>query len=138
MYKGKDESIMAVSLFRMAVSATSNIQTRPSIKRYLYPLAYSDISGGANSNVLVIPRSKFTSDTGGIVSILRPIASNGYNLLELNGIVQESGTYKFSIVGSYIQKVIISGVTSNLFNEGTPVALIINNFSPTATTTIKA
>lgn len=126
---------MAVSIFKLTVSATTNTVARPTSKRYLYPLAYSNISGG---NVLVIPRSKFTSDTGGIVSILRPLASNGYNFLELNGVIQESGTYKFSIVGSYIQKVIISGVTSNLFNAGAPVALFVNNFAPESTTTVKA
>lgn len=129
---------MAVSLFRLAVTASTSTRARPNVKKYMYPLAYSQITGAA-SNILVIPRSKFTSDTGGTVSIMRALASNGYYLLEINGVVQESGAYTFSIAAnSYIQKVTVSGITSNLFNASTPIALVVNNFAPLSTTTVKA
>lgn len=118
---------MATQLFKLAIDATTttSVDVSPEIKQYFYLLNEDERSGG----VLTIPATKFTDDAGDIMATnLTPVTTdNGYYLLFVNGVLQQTGLYTVSTDGS--QVTVNDAATVPV---GAPITLIVTNFAPAA------
>ncbi|NJD01662.1 MAG: DUF4183 domain-containing protein [Ruminiclostridium sp.] len=122
---------MAVSLFKLVMSATTTTLSKPTIKRYQYKYRTAQRSGVR----IVISSNRFFNDAGQSMGTtkLTPISSsNGYYLLLVNGVLQQSGLYTVGATGS---NVIINSGAQGL-QVSAPITLVVNNFAPASTTTV--
>ncbi len=118
---------MAAQLFKLAIDATTttNVEVNPEIERYFYLLDEDDRTGG----VLTILATKFIDDAGDIMTgnLTTATTDNGYYLLFINGVLQQSSLYTVSTDGS--QVTVNDAATIPV---GAPITLIVTNFVPTA------
>lgn len=119
---------MATQLFKIVVDAntTSDIEISPEITQYFYPFASADLT----DTVLTIPATKFIDDAGDLVTGNLTIAApdNGYYLLFINGVLQQSDLYEVDVNGA---NVVVQDAATIL--AGSPITLIVTNFDPTST-----
>jgi len=119
---------MATELFKLVISAetTTDTNTNPEVEKYFYNLREDERTG----DTITIPAAQFTDDEGTvIVGNLTPIATdNGYYLLFINGVLQQSSLYTVSGDGSQVE--ITEGSTIPV---DAPIVLVVNNFAPTST-----
>lgn len=117
---------MPVQLFKLVMSATtSNRRVAPTVYRYFRRLNTAVDKVGTNS--IVVVASNFLDDNGANVAhngITQKVASNGYYLLFVNGVLQQTNLYTVSSS----QLSIKSGAAS--LSGNAPVTLIVNNFAP--------
>ncbi|NLL76081.1 MAG: DUF4183 domain-containing protein [Clostridiales bacterium] len=124
---------MATQLFKLAIDAatTTDVEVNPEIERYFYLLSDDDRTG----DVLTIPATKFIDDNGDVMTgnLTTATTDNGYYLLYINGVLQQSGLYTVNVDGS---QVVVNDTAT--VPVGVPITLIVTNFAPISdsTTTI--
>ncbi|OPJ56233.1 DUF4183 domain-containing protein [Alkalithermobacter paradoxus] len=121
---------MATELFKLKVYAetTTDTNANPEVVKYFYTLSESEIQG----STITIPATEFVDDDGNPVTenLLTVNENNGYYLLFINGVLQQSSLYTVSTDGSNV--VITEGDTVPI---GAPIVLVVNNFAPESTST---
>lgn len=125
---------MATNLFRLVMNATTTTttETNPQVEKYFYKLN----AGHVSSTAITIPATEFTDDAGNTMTgNLTPVSTNnGYYLLFVNGVLQQSSLFT---VGENGSQVVIDTPGSSV-PISAPITLVVNNFVPisTSTTTI--
>lgn len=117
---------MATQLFKLAIDAatTTDVEINPDIDKYFYLLDAAD----RTDDVLTIPANKFTDDAGVVmVGNLTTATANGYYLLFINGVLQQSSLYVVSGDGSQV-----TVNDAETIPVGAPITLIVNNFAATS------
>ena len=124
---------MATKLLKLVMSAvtTTDVDINPEISKYFYELREDE----RTDDVLTIPAAQLTDDAGNIMTgnLTTVSTDNGYYLLFINGVLQQSSLFTVSTDGS---QVVINQAST--IPVGTPITLTVNNFNPisTSTTTI--
>lgn len=116
---------MAPKLFKLVIDATTTttVDVDPVVTSYFYEVD----DDHRVDNTLVIPANAFVDEDGNQVAdivVLDP--DNGYYLLFVNGVLQQSSLYTVTA-----NDVTINDATSIL--EGTPIVLVASNFTADAT-----
>ncbi len=118
---------MATQLFKLAIDATTttDVVINPDIENYFYLLDAVD----RTDDVLTIPANKFTDDTGNVMTgnLTTVATANGYYLLFINGVLQQSSLYTVSGDGSQV-----TVNDAETIPVGAPITLIVTNFAPTS------
>lgn len=116
---------MATQLFKLVIAAATTTDTdiHPAVDKYFYELREDERTGGT----VTIPATQFTDNNGDIMTgnLTTAAAGNGYYLLFINGVLQQSTLYTVSSDGS---QVVITG--ADTVPVGAPITLIVNNFAP--------
>lgn len=116
---------MAIQLFKLAIDATTttDVEINPEIDKYFYLLEEAD----RTDDVLTIPAAKFIDDAGDIMTgnLTTVTTNNGYYLLFVNGVLQQSSLYVVSGDGSQV-----TVNDAETIPVGAPVTLIVTNFAP--------
>ncbi|ACL20248.1 uncharacterized protein DUF4183 [Desulfitobacterium sp. LBE] len=116
---------MATKLFKLAIDAVTTTDTaiNPAVESYFYELSEDQRTGGT----VTIPATEFTDDAGNVMTgNLTPVTTdNGYYLLFINGVLQQTSLYTVSGDGS--QVVITDADTVPV---GAPITLVVTNFAP--------
>lgn len=116
---------MAAQLFKLAIDATTStdVDINPAIEKYFYLLEEVD----RTDDVLVIPATKFIDDEGNIMTVNLTTAAenNGYYLLFINGVLQQSSLYTVSVDGSQV-----TVNDAETIPVQSPITLIVTNFAP--------
>ena len=116
---------MAAQLFKLIIDATTttDVEINPEIEKYFYPLEETD----RTDDVLTIPATKFIDDAGDIMTgnLTTVSTNNGYYLLFVNGVLQQSSLYVVSGDGSQV-----TVNDAETIPVGAPITLIVTNFAP--------
>ena len=116
---------MATQLFKLAIDAatTTDVDINPAIIRYFYLLEEVD----RTDDTLIIPATKFIDDAGNIMTgnLTTAIADNGYYMLFINGVLQQSSLYTVSGDGSQV-----TVTDAETIPVQAPITLIVTNFAP--------
>ena len=116
---------MAIQLFKLAIDAatTTDVDINPEIIRYFYLLEEVD----RTDDTLVIPATKFVDDAGDIMTgnLTTAVADNGYYMLFVNGVLQQSSLYTVSGDGSQV-----TVTDAETIPVQAPITLIVTNFAP--------
>ncbi|WP_312813756.1 DUF4183 domain-containing protein [Sedimentibacter sp.] len=116
---------MAIQLFKLAIDAatTTDVEINPEIIRYFYLLEEVD----RTDDTLVIPATKFINDAGDIMlgNLTTAVADNGYYMLFVNGVLQQSSLYTVSGDGSQV-----TVTDAETIPVQAPITLIVTNFAP--------
>jgi hypothetical protein len=97
----------------------SNVTIIPSVDRFFY-IPVSDL---VLSVPTTIPANLFTDDDGNSVTLFPSVATNGYNSLFINGILQEGSTYSVN------PNALIFYPQGNMIYAGSPIILNIIQFN---------
>lgn len=121
---------MATQLFKLVIDAATTTDTaiNPEVDKYFYELREDERTGGT----ITIPATQFTDNNGDIMTgnLTTAATDNGYYLLFINGVLQQSSLYTVSTDGS--QVVITDADTVPV---DAPITLIVNNFAPVSDST---
>ncbi len=121
---------MAAQLFKLSISADTETTTttKPVITRYFYTLNETDVVGGT----LTITADKFLDDAGNaVVGNLTTITpDNGYYLLFINGVLQQSDLYTVDEGGADVEI-----TDADTIPADAPIVLVVTNFAPESTST---
>ncbi|WP_028306345.1 DUF4183 domain-containing protein [Desulfitibacter alkalitolerans] len=121
---------MATTLFKLVMNAvtTTDTDTNPEVEKYFYKLRAAE----RTSATITIPAVRFTDDAGNTMTgnLTTVSTDNGYYLLFVNGVLQQSSLFTVSAGGS--QVVITQGSTVPV---SAPITLAVNNFAPVSTST---
>ncbi|WP_333650539.1 DUF4183 domain-containing protein [Lacrimispora sp.] len=121
---------MATQLFKLVIDAATTTDTaiNPEVDKYFYELREDERTAGT----ITIPAIQFTDNNGDIMTgnLTTAATDNGYYLLFINGVLQQSSLYTVSTDGS--QVVITDAATVPV---GAPITLIVNNFAPVSDST---
>lgn len=116
---------MATQLFKLKIDAltTTDTEVNPEIDKYFYELREDERTAGT----ITIPAIQFTDSDGNIMTgnLTTVSTNNGYYLLFINGVLQQSSLYTVDVNGSDV--VITDAATVPV---GAPITLIVNNFAP--------
>ncbi|WMC91407.1 DUF4183 domain-containing protein [Kineothrix sp. MB12-C1] len=116
---------MATQLFKLEIDATTTteVKVNPEVEKYFYLLNETDRAG----DVLTIPAESFIDDAGDDVTgtLTTVVTDNGYYLLFINGVLQQSSLYTVSGDGS---EVTVNEAATIPVNA--PITLIVTNFAP--------
>ena len=116
---------MATKLFKLVIDAVTTTDTdiNPEIDKYFYELREDE----RTADTVTIPATQFTDDTGNVMigNLTTATADNGYYMLFINGVLQQSSLYTVSGDGS--QVVITDAATIPV---GAPITLVVTNFAP--------
>lgn len=116
---------MATKLFKLVIDAdtTTDTEVNPAIDKYFYELTENE----RIDEVITIPATLFTDKLGNLMTGNLTTASdgNGYYLLFINGVLQQSSLYTVDVDGAEL--VINDASTVPI---GAPITLIVNNFAP--------
>lgn len=116
---------MSTKLFKLVIGAVTTTETdiNPAVEKYFYELREDE----RTDDTVTIPSTQFTDANGDIMTgnLTPASADNGYYLLFINGVLQQSSLYTVSVDGS--QVVITDAATIPI---GSPITLIVNNFAP--------
>ncbi|WP_163538218.1 DUF4183 domain-containing protein [Gracilibacillus sp. YIM 98692] len=120
---------MATELFKLVMSANTTTDTNPQIEKYFYNLSEDERAG----DTVTIPATEFTDDAGNTMTGNLTTAStdNGYYLLFVNGVLQQSSLFTVSSGGSQVAITQASTVPVSA-----PITLAVNNFAPTSSTSV--
>ena len=124
---------MALQIMKLAIEATSSMNTNPVVERFFY----STISLVTGPNALKIDTKSFFDSTGAEVASLPALtAANSYYKVYMNGVLQMDDllSYKPGCSGTGNLTITVPQDSSILPNS--PIVLEIANFSPDAYTTI--
>jgi len=126
----KGGKYMSTQLFKLVMSAvtTTDTDTNPEVEKYFYDLREDERTG----DTITIPAEQFIDDAGNTMTgNLATVASdNGYYLLFVNGVLQQSSLFTVSGGGSQVAITQASTVPVSA-----PITLIVNNFAPNSTST---
>lgn len=115
---------MAVKLFKLVIDAETNTVTtvNPEVLRYFYEFSLDDVEEG----VLTIEAADFVDDEGNALTVIETVTEDeGYYLLFINGVLQQSELYEVETDGSEIT---VDDVDTIL--PGTPIILVVTKFEP--------
>lgn len=116
---------MATQLFKLVIDAETitDVEINPEVDKYFYELREDERTG----DTVTIPATQFTDDDGNVMTDNLTIVStnNGYYLLFINGVLQQSSLYTVAADGS---DVTITDATT--IPVGAPITLIVTNFAP--------
>lgn len=116
---------MATQLFKLVIDAetTTDVEINPEVDKYFYELREDERTG----NTVTIPATEFTDGEGNIMTdnLTTAATGNGYYLLFINGVLQQSSLYTVATDGSDVA--ITDAATIPL---GAPITLIVTNFDP--------
>ncbi len=116
---------MAAQLFKIVVDARTTTDTtlNPDIKKYFYELREDE----RDEDIVTIPAEQFVDDENEAVEeeLTTIIEDNGYYLLFINGVLQQSDLFTVSGDGSQVE---ISDAED--IPLGSPIVLVVNNFVP--------
>jgi hypothetical protein len=116
---------MATKLFKLVIDAVTTTDTdiNPEIDKYFYELREDERTG----DTVTIPATQFTDDTGNVMTgnLTTAVTDNGYYMLFINGVLQQSSLYTVSGDGS---QVVITDATT--IPVGAPITLVVTNFAP--------
>jgi len=120
---------MAATLFKLVMDATTTTDTNPEVERYFYKLEEAD----RDSGIITIPYDKFFDDEGNSLTtnLTTATPNNGYYLLFVNGVLQQTSLFTVSSQGSSLEIRNASSVPVSA-----PITLIVNNFAPVSNTVI--
>ncbi len=122
---------MAVQLFTLVMTGSTVTTAEPTESRYFYT-AVTQI----NVTSLVpyfISAIEFSDDSGNNNATLTTAApDNGYYLLFIDGVLQQSSIYTVGTAGSGVQ---LDNATFSIL-ESAPITLAVTNFAPISTTTV--
>lgn len=112
----------------MNAVTTTDTDTNPEVEKYFYKLRAAE----RTSATITIPAVRFTDDAGNTMTgnLTTVSTDNGYYLLFVNGVLQQSSLFTVSAGGS--QVVITQGSTVPV---SAPITLAVNNFAPVSTST---
>lgn len=111
-------------LFKLAITAetVTTVTTEPDVKRYFYNLNTDDVDEG----VLTIPAGSFVDDQDNPVGTITEITpGNGFYLLFINGVLQQSDLYTVSSTEVVVQD-------ASTIEPGSPIVLVVTNFATNA------
>ncbi|HHY78478.1 MAG TPA: DUF4183 domain-containing protein [Clostridiales bacterium] len=111
-------------LFKLAITAetVTTVTTEPDVKRYFYNLNTDDVDEG----VLTIPAGSFVDDQDNPVDTITEITpGNGFYLLFINGVLQQSDLYTVSSTEVVVQD-------ASTIEPGSPIVLVVTNFATNA------
>jgi len=118
---------MATQLFKLAIDATTTttVEVKPEIENYFYLLSEDD----RTDDVLTILATKFMDDAGDVMTgnLTTVTTNNGYYLLFINGVLQQSSLYTVNADGSQV-----TVNDAETIPVGAPITLIVTNFAPTS------
>lgn len=121
---------MATQLFKLVMDAVTETDTttNPEVEKYFYTLNEDERAGGT----VTIPYTEFFDDEGNSMTTNLTTVStdNGYYLLFVNGVLQQSNLFTVSAGGS---QVIVSEAST--VPVSAPITLVVNNFAPISTST---
>ncbi|HHV96348.1 MAG TPA: DUF4183 domain-containing protein [Clostridiaceae bacterium] len=120
---------MAVELFKLKVIAetTTDTVTNPEVEKFFYKFDPAHRVDGT----ITIPANAFTDDAGdAVTAVATTVTDNGYYLLFINGVLQQSNLFTVSANGS---QVVISQASTVIASS--PITLVVNNFAPTSSST---
>ncbi len=121
---------MATILYKLVMDAvtTTNTTTNPEVEKYFYNLDEAQRTG----NTITIPATEFVDDAGNTMTgnLATTATDNGYYLLFVNGVLQQSSLFTVSANGSQVAITQASTVPVSA-----PITLVVNNFAPTSTST---
>lgn len=121
---------MALQIMKLAISATSSVQTGPTPQRFFY-VTSDEVEPGT---VLTIDAEEFFDDSGGEVTELPELADNNsmYNVY-INGVLQMDGlsTYVPGPTGTGLLSITVP-VDAEPILVDTPIVLEVLNFVPTS------
>jgi len=123
----KEEYILSRTLFKLAISATDVVNTYPTVSNYFYKMtaAYSGTAA------LTISAGKFLNDNNSTVTSFTEKTSQGYYLLFVNGVLQQTNLYTVAS----LQLTINTGTAISLLIS-TPITLTTTNFVSSSALTI--
>lgn len=111
-------------LFKLAITAetVTTVTTEPDVKRYFYNFNTDDVDEG----VLTIPAGSFVDDQDNPVGTITEITpGNGFYLLFINGVLQQSDLYTVSSTEVVVQD-------ASTIEPGSPIVLVVTNFATNA------
>lgn len=111
-------------LFKLAITAKTitTVTTEPDVKRYFYNFNTDDVDEG----VLTIPAGSFVDDQDNPVGTITEITpGNGFYLLFINGVLQQSDLYTVSSTEVVVQD-------ASTIEPGSPIVLVVTNFATNA------
>jgi len=111
-------------LFKLAITAETitTVTTEPDVKRYFYNFNTDDVDEG----VLTIPAGSFVDDQDNPVGTITEITpGNGFYLLFINGVLQQSDLYTVSSTEVVVQD-------ASTIEPGSPIVLVVTNFATNA------
>ncbi len=121
---------MATTLFKLVMNAvtTTDTDSNPEVEKYFYNLQGTELT----DDTITIPATLFTDDAGDTMTgnLTTVATDNGYYLLFVNGVLQQSSLFTVSAGGS--QVVITQASTVPI---SAPITLVVNNFAPSSTST---
>jgi len=121
---------MATQLFKLVMNAvtTTDTDTNPEVEKYFYDLREDERVG----DTVTIPAIRFLDDAGDTMTgnLTTVATDNGYYLLFVNGVLQQSSLFTVSAGGSQVAITQASTVPVSA-----PITLIVNNFAPNSTST---
>ncbi|SNT02962.1 protein of unknown function [Anaerovirgula multivorans] len=121
---------MATKLFKLVMDAvtTTDTDTNPEVEKYFYDFDDAHRTSGT----ITIPSTAFFDDAGDPVAsnLVTTADDNGYYLLFINGVLQQSSLFTVAATGSSV--VITQASTVPV---SAPITLAVNNFAPTSTST---
>jgi hypothetical protein len=124
---------MALQLFKLVIDATTTTTTaiNPDVKRYFYLLDPDDIDD--ENDTLTISAVDMVDDTGapleaGGIPVIDP--SNGYYLLFVNGVLQQSDLYTVTA-----NEIVVQDIDEENINPNEPIVLVAASFAPTSSST---
>ena len=124
---------MATTIFKLVMdgTTTTTTTTNPAIEGYFYKLAAVDVT----LDTANIASTSFFDSTGASVvsNLTLATTADGYYLLFIDGVLQETSLYTIASTGSSISVTQVSTVPVSA-----PFTLLVNNFAPNSisTTTI--
>jgi len=123
-----------VQIMKIAVSATLDIDTAPTVDRFFYILA-APITG---ADTLTITADEFLTDTGAVGATLPDLAAdNSYFNVYINGVLQMDDLLAYTPGGTGVGELSITVPADTTIIADTPVVLEVTNFTPTSEATIE-
>lgn len=120
---------MAIKLFKLVMSATTNTTAEPTAYNYFYTT-----TSAVDNTRIFIDNSKFLKDDGNeATALVTKTANNGYYLLFINGELQQTGLYTVAASG-----VTIEDTPAFTIPESAPITLTVTNFDPVSSTVVTA
>lgn len=124
---------MALQIMKLAITASSTVDTVPTVERFFNEAA-STVTG---PGTLTIAVEDFFTDTGAAATTLPALATNNsYFDVYINGVKQMEDVSAYTAGGTGVGQLVITVPAGSTIEQNSPVVLVITNFAPTSNTTI--
>ncbi|PKG23065.1 DUF4183 domain-containing protein [Niallia nealsonii] len=124
---------MPLKIMKLAITATAETVTAPTVSRFFYEVG-ATVIGEA---VLTIDAADFVNDTGGAVTSLPELtANNSYIEVYVNGVLQMEGLLTYTPGATGTGQLVIDVPNGSTIEANSPVVLVVANFAPTTSVDI--